>query len=211
LLGSYTVNSVIGLQAGIVNRDSSSTRNFGFAPAGLSPEPSSKSYVAAIALTAPDSWGWFKGSVLNLETIQTFDGYGQNNYSASFTMNTPVTGLKGGLAFDDVQSLNTPNGGTIDGQIYGIYATYQQTDKLSYNLRGELVDFDYGSPPAAAPFFAGKGEEVTFDVEYDIWGPNVTSRVEARWDHNESPSVGQFNSNGTANAYLLALNVVYKF
>jgi hypothetical protein len=206
LLGSYTVNSVIGIQAGIVNRDTSSSRNFGVAPGAVSPEPSSKTYVAALALTAPDSWGWFKGSVLNLETVQTFDGYGQNNYSASLTFNTPVTGLKGGLAFDEVQALNIPNT-TIDGEVYGVYATYQQTDKLSYNLRGEYVDFPNGS--AAAPF-AGIGEEVTLDVEYDIFA-NVTSRVEARWDHNDSPSVGTFNSNGTQDAFLLALNVVYKF
>jgi len=205
LLGSYTICSAISLQAGIVNRDAASSN-----PSGVGHEVSSKSYVALLTLTAPDSWGWIKGSALNVGTIQTFDAYGQNNYTASLTLNTPVTGLKGGLAYDHIQALAGFNGGYgVDGSVYGIYATYQQTDKLSYNARAEYIDF----PTAGFNFYPGipfgsQGEEVTVDVEYDLWA-NMTTRVEGRWDHDEHFTV--FNQNGTQNAFLLALNLVYKF
>ena len=203
LLGSYTVCSTVSVQAGIVNRDNASSNGFG------TPPVSSKSYVALVSLTAPDSWGWIKGSALNFGTIQTFDTYGQNNYTVSLTLNTPVTGLKGGLAYDRVQALSSFTGGFgQDGEVFGVYATYQQTDKLSYNLRGEYVNFPTGNNNGIA--FGTDGEEVTFDVEYDLWA-NVTSRVEARWDHDEHAGNGTFNNNETQNAFLLALNLVYKF
>ena len=199
LIGSYKICNEVTVQAGLADRDSLSGT-----PSGASPEASSKAYIVAAALTAPDSWGWFKGSTLNLGTVQTFDNYGINNYNASLTMNTPVAGLKGGLSYDKVQVLNQNAG---DGNIYGVYASFQQTDKLSYNLRGEYLDgqnLGFFSPTV----FPGKGEEVTVTVEYDLWA-NVTSRVEGRWDHFENGT--PFNNNNTENAFLLALNVVYKF
>jgi hypothetical protein len=202
LLGTYKVCNEVTVTAGIVNRDVPSINDEGPGVA-----VSSKSYVAAVSLTAPDSWGWIKGSALNLGTVQTFDRAGQNTYNVSLTMNTPIAGLKGGFAMDRLQVL----GGDPeqeDGAIYGLYATYQQTDKLSYNGRFEWCDFPQGNDEIAP--FPGKGLEATFDVEYDIWA-NVTSRVEARWDHDNHPSNQVFNNNGTQNAFLLALNLVYKF
>ena len=120
-----------------------------------------------------------------------------NNYSVNGTINTPVTGLKVGLAYDKVQHLDTFG----DFNIFGVYTTYQATDKLGFNLRGEYVDGHY------------QGEEVTATIEYDLWA-NVVSRLEFRWDHAEhgvafngaapfAPSAGD--------AFLLALNLVYKF
>jgi len=203
LLGTYKVCNEVAVTAGIINRDSTDVNDETTAGFG---SVNSKSYVASVALTAPDSWGWIKGSTLNLQTVQTFDVFGQNVYSASFTMNTPVTGLKAGLAFDRLQVLGG-NPEKEDGSIYGIYTTFQQTDKLSYNLRAEYLDFPTGNDEISA--FFSKGEEVTFTVEYDLWA-NVTSRAEVRWDHDEH-GLGTFNQNGTANAFLLALNLVYKF
>ena len=206
LLGTYKVCNTVSVQAGIVNRLSSSSGT----GSGTSPELSSKSYIASFALTAPDSWGFLKGSTLNLQTIQTFDSFGANNYSVNGTLNTPVTGLKVGLAYDKIQQLGALNEGG-DANIYGVYATYQATSKLSYNVRGEYVDGQN------LPFFwvgssggpnNGKGEEVTLTVEYDLWA-NVVSRLEARWDHTETG--GGYNQQGNADAYLLALNLVYKF
>jgi len=206
LLGTYKVCNEVTVTAGIINRDSTDVNDETTTVAAPFGHVSSKSYVAAVALTAPDSWGWIKGSTLNVQTVQTFDIYGQNVYSASLTMNTPVTGLKAGLAFDRMQVLGG-NPEKEDGSIYGIYTTFQQTDKLSYNLRAEYLDFPTGNDEISS--FVGKGEEATFTVEYDLWA-NVTSRAEVRWDHDEH-STGTFNQNGTANAFLLALNLVYKF
>jgi len=204
LLGTYKVCNAVTVTAGLVNRDVPSVND----EAGTVPV-SSKSYVAAVALTAPDSWGWVKGSALNLQTVQTFDKFGMNNYSANLTLNTPVTGLKAGFAFDRLQVLGG-NPEKEDGSIYGVYGTFQQTDKLSYNLRAEYLDFPTGNDEVSV--FFSKGEEVTFTVEYDLWA-NVVSRAEFRWDHDEHSGLngGTFNNNGTASAFLFALNVVYKF
>jgi hypothetical protein len=194
LLGAYKITDLISVQAGIANRSSGNYSNV-----------SSKDYIATIALTAPDSWGWLKGSTLNAGTVQTFDNGGINNYNVSATLATPVTGLKVGLAYDNVQSLQASD----DGNIYGIYGSFQATDKLSLNLRGEYVD---ASSSSDLPFFNnGKGEEITATVEYDLWA-NVVSRAEFRWDHAEHGT--QFATAGSTdaeNAYLLALNVIYKF
>jgi hypothetical protein len=200
-IGSYKIIDGVVVQAGIVNRGAA-LGIAGQASAGIS----SKDYIATVALTAPDSWGFLKGSTLNLQTIQGFDNGAVNNYSASATIATPVTGLKVGLAYDSVQTL-TPVFGTDlswDGSIYGAYATYQATDKLSFSARGEYVDAS-GTFKGAPNF-----EELTATVEYDLWA-NVVSRVEARWDHVEHTNLVAFNANKTADAFLLALNLVYKF
>ena len=191
IIGSYKIVENVTAQLGIGNRFSGTT-------VGLS----SKDYIAALALTAPESFGFLKGSVLNFGTVQTFDNGGVNNYSVNASINTPVTGLKLGLAYDKVESLRFEGS---DGNIYGIYATYQATEKLGFNLRGEYIDgqnfnYFYGNN--------GKGEEITATVEYDLWA-NVVSRVEFRWDHTESGT--EFNANDTESAYLIALNLVYKF
>ena len=87
-------------------------------------------------------------------------------------------------------------------------ATYQATDKLSLNLRGEYVD-SKDDAYLKAGGGNGKGEELTATVQYDLWA-NVVSRVEFRWDHTEAGK--QFGATGgNENAYLVALNLVYKF
>src|ERR1017187_1047900 len=216
-IGSYKIVDGVTMQMGIAERGGT----FGIANQG-SVGLSSKDYIATLALTAPDSWGWLKGSTLNLGMVQGFDNGAVNNYSANVTLATPVTGLKFGLAFDAAQTLTQqgayggflPNQGpdlSWDGYIYGAYVTYQATDKLAFNLRGEYVDAS--GTKAGLPNF----EEVTATIEYDLWA-NVVSRAEFRWDHGES---GRWFNNGsgpsgtgtpsTQDNFLLALNLVYKF
>ncbi|MBW8865540.1 MAG: outer membrane beta-barrel protein [Verrucomicrobia bacterium] len=197
LLGTYKICNEVSVTAGIADRGNS------FTAIGQSNyHVSSKDYIAAVSLTAPDNWGWLKGSALNLQTIQGFDDRAVNNYSANLSLATPVAGLKVGLAYDALQSLRGP----ADGNIFGIYTTYQATDKLALNLRAEYVD---ASDLSAFTFFNKNGEEVTATVEYDLWA-NVVSRAEFRWDHNESGKVYN-RQDSTANAFLFALNVIYKF
>jgi hypothetical protein len=224
LLATYNISSAVSVTLGIANRanyqafDSSSTARL-----------SSKDYIGAITLTAPESWGWLKGSAFNFGTVQAFDNYGVNNYSANLSLATPVAGLKFGFAWDAFNSRSEGVGdGEGDANIYGLYATYQATDKLSFNLRGELVDgsdlsghysgtSDYESEDNLFNFL-GKGEAVTATVEYDLWA-NVTTRLEFRWDHTEHRTVYNGSEsantypygNDTQNAYLLAFNAVYKF
>jgi hypothetical protein len=223
LLGSYKFCDAVAIQMGMAN--SYNTPNYTSDYNDVSNERqnlTSHDYIAAVALTAPDSFGWLKGSVLNLGTIQSFEGNGVNHYSVNATFATPVTGLKFGVAYDKLQQLTAPqeglngNGdGNGDGNVYGVYVTYQATQKLGFNLRGEYIDGknlyypgSYNENTALSPDWNGKGTEVTATIEYDLW-QNVLTRAEFRWDHLKSEQA--FNYNSTADEYLLALNVVYKF
>ncbi len=208
LIGSYKICNEVTVQSGIANRGGTfgggSTLFLGQGVVGLS----SKDFIATVALTAPDSWGFLKGSVLNAGMFQGLDNGAVNNYSVNATFCTPLEGLKVGAAFDTVQSL-TAVGDSLNGNIYGAYVTYKATDKLGMSLRGEYLDGKdvndaYGTN-------RGMGEEITATVQYDLWA-NVVSRLEFRWDHIESSNYAyQYNANNTENAFLLALNVVYKF
>ena len=223
-IGSYKIVDGVTVQMGIAQRGGTFA-NGGALPAGQSSVGlSSKDYIATLALTAPDSWGWLKGSTLNAGTVQGFDDGAVNNYSVNATLATPVTGLKFGLALDAAQTLTQLGGVGQDlswyGYIYGAYITYQATDKLAFNLRGEYVDVSgvgrllVGGPNSSIVHIPNF-EELTATIEYDLWA-NVVSRLEFRWDHNEGSSKMFNDGSGkgfasTQDAFLLALNLVYKF
>lgn len=86
ILGSYQVNKTIGLTAGVANTTDSglSTR------AGKA--ESFKSYMGAITLTAPDSFGFAAGSSLSFGTVtgeESNAGKVGTSYYIGGTFNTP--------------------------------------------------------------------------------------------------------------------------
>jgi len=115
------------------------------------------------------------------------------------------------------------------------YLSYQITEKLSVHSRSEYAaQSGLYSGPSGNP---GNGDTIgtepyrkvfaqTATVQYDLW-KNVLTRLEFRWDHSlddvnryggdtTSPTIKDGNGNTLAagtrgNAYLLALNVIYKF
>ncbi len=197
LLGTYKVSDLLSFTGGIVNRGTS--QGYGQSDANAS----SFDYVASATLTAPNSFGALKGSTLNVQTVQSFDNGGVNNYSINGTLNTPVAGLKVGFAYDVLQSLAY----SADGNVFGVYASYQATAKLGLNLRAEYVDT---TDLNLINGIYGKGEEVTATVQYDLWA-NVVTRAEVRWDHIEHfTAFNSFNSE-LENQISFALNLVYKF
>jgi len=205
ILGTYSFNKSIAVTAGVANRGGSFTSSpysLGQSAVGLA----SKDYIFDLALTAPDSWGFLKGSTLNAGTFQGFDNGAVNNYSVNGTINTPLTGLSVGLAWDAVQSLVSHE----NGNIFGAYIIYKANDKLSFTLRGE--SYDANDALLKAGFYGGngKGEELTLTTEYDLWA-NVTSRVEFRWDHAETGRPFTSATVPLKDSFLLALNLVYKF
>src|ERR1019366_1420373 len=111
---------------------------------------------------------------------------------AGVTLSTPVTGLKVGAAFDyrhvdDAKDINSEYQG--DTYVYGLYASYQATEKLSLHVRGEFMNdksalFQDTSDLSGNPG-AYKAYELTLTAQYDLW-KNVLSRVEARWDHADT-------------------------
>jgi hypothetical protein len=186
---------------------------------------SSKTYMAALSLTAPDSWGFLSGSTLYggfVNGLNSNDGatsandFDENStsYYAGLTMATPITNLKLGSSFD---LLNVHD---LSGETWAIagYASFQATEKLSLHVRGEYLrdrgDQQFFTEPATGAPFSTRVFEVTTTIQYDLW-KNVLSRLEFRWDHS-ADGTDAFGGKGDAgptlhNAYMLAANIIYKF
>jgi hypothetical protein len=204
LIGTYKVCDSVAVTAGLAN-----TYNGYYGYYGQN--VSEKTFLGAVTLTAPDSWGWIKGGALTLGVNQGFYKYSQNNYYAGLTLPTPIEKLKVGFAMDVVGNADEDGGNPNDDSIWiaGAYASFQATDKLSVNLRGEYID-GYTS--------YGRGEEVTLTAAYNLW-ENVVSRVELRWNHADTGTPNGYpgyDSNGRyagarSDDFQLAFNVAYRF
>ena len=179
-----------------------------------------KTYMASATFTAPTNWGFLGGSTLSGCVINGFNSGSpatgtaadQTSFYGAATINTPVTGLKVGLAYDyagvSKQPLTANTTGYADA--VGLYASYQLTEKLSIYGRGE-----YAWSGAPAAFLATKVIEGTATLQYDLW-KNVLSRLEFRWDHaadGSTPYGGTtFGAPGTKkNSYILMADIAYKF
>jgi hypothetical protein len=251
ILGTYKINDMFTVQAGIADGSQAGsgvltayaaqsaahgvTVPAAFGPAGvngLNAQESQKAYMGAVAFTAPDSWGWAKGTTINAGVINNDDSYGAvgatpataagtTDYYVGATVPTPLTALKVGAAWDylDIHDAHhtfapiapnlvgfTPNSDTSVWNM-GLYANYQANDKLSFNARGEHMEVNGTSLRA---------DEFTATVQYALWA-NVLSRVEFRCDHLEHGAAfdnSSYSLSGTNihnNAYMVALNLIYQF
>lgn len=220
LLGSYRINDHVSVAAGVANTIGPTINARAFGEDGKA--ESFKTYMASVALTAPDSWGFLSGSTLyggivsGLNDNEAGADYDDNStsYYAGFTMPTPVTGLRVGASWDylDVHNINF---GHQDGVAWAaaLYTSYQATEKLSLHLRGEYVDDQAFFFPNGDSNSGFRAWEATATAQYDLW-KNVLSRIEFRWDHSDTgqPFGGNFEGNpGLKNQYMLAANVIYKF
>ena len=161
-------------------------------------------------------------------------GANRANYYVGATVATPVTGLRAGAAFDylDIHSQNN------DTWSLAGYLSFQATEKLSFHARVEYFNDKpdmTGSTPAAPAqgvlfndlAFQRKAEvlALTGTVQYDLW-KNVISRLEVRWDNSldgnnlfggGAPGAGILGlpvgnvAPDAQNAFMVALNVIYKF
>ena len=239
-----TVSSTINGRAqngssGVVSGPFAGFWNQAYAAAGINPSDvtgkdpkaeSYKAYMGSVALTAPDSMGFLKGSTLYAGIVNGYNssvwgtglGANQTSYYVGTTLATPVTGLRLGAAFDylNYQDMSrVVNGNNVSLNPYAWatagYISYQATEKLSFHTRVEYTEEKFGAEingvegPNKAKIFAA-----TFTTQYDLW-KNVISRVEFRWDHSANGNdMFQGNVAGEPdrkNSFLLAANVIYKF
>jgi hypothetical protein len=116
---------------------------------------SKKAYVGAATLTAPDSWGSFKGSTLyagyefgqgaqNAPDGSAIGAQARRELYVGTTINTPIKDLTFGFAFDSVEHLDGYYDG-VDRDLgyfasYAGYASYKLTEKLTLNGRFEYAD-----------------------------------------------------------------------
>jgi hypothetical protein len=230
VLGTYQVNDMLSISAGVAD-------TFGPAINGRAMSPyttnsfneSFKTYMASVTFTAPTNWGWMSGSTVSAGVVNGFNAGSSKEGSdretsvyAGATLSTPLTALKLGasLDYEDMHNWAGVAGpGEGDGSVwaFAVYSSFQATEKLSLNLRGEFVDdraealadwSDFIKPLNAAKIYA-----VTATAEYDLW-KNVMSRFEFRWDHADNGDMFGGTSSedpNRKNAFMLAANVIYKF
>jgi hypothetical protein len=233
LLASYRFCDFFSASVGVADTFGPTINDRAFAPVNnLTPEAESyKTYMGSVALTAPDSMGFLAGSTLYAGVVNGFDDVSPQSpiatlalttkpitvtsYYVGATVATPVTGLRAGASFDylDIHPLNN------DTYSFAGYLSYQATEKLSFHARAEYFKDKLADLPGGATtglLFGTKAEvlALTGTVQYDLW-KNVISRFEVRWDHSllgndifGGETAGTPNSE---NAWLLAVNVIYKF
>ena len=230
ILGTYKVNDMINVSAGVANTVSPTINERAHQPnlTGTTEAESYKTYMGAVALSAPSSWGWAGGSTLSIGVVNGFtdftgegNGGNQANVYAGLTMNTPVTALKLGASLDFVQvhkSNRVSGGDAPDGTIWdgALYASFQATEKLSFSARGELIDDSADALVGDLPDVGVNRVRIwegTLTAQYDLW-KNVISRVEFRWDHGDNGKYfggNTFETPTRRNAVMLAAQVIYKF
>jgi hypothetical protein len=168
-------------------------------------------YLGSIALTAPASMGFLEGATLYGGIVDTGignDGIGTKdviNLYAGLTVPTPITQVSLGVAYD-----YQANGLFDDSYANAIggYLTWQMSQKLRFNARGEYATGSTGAFGTAT----GEGAELfglTGTLDYSLWA-NAITRLEFRWD-NDLSGKGVFLDGTMDNAISLALNVIYKF
>ena len=225
LLATYKFCDAFSLRAGVV--DTVTTTGFSVndrtTTVGATPIESKKGFVSLATLTAPDSWGSFKGSTL---AAGFDDGAGAATHNkeeiyVGATINTPVTGLTFGASWDaifhdDIASYVT-GVDTDQGyfQSFDGYASFKLTEKLTLNGRIEYADgpalgamanadngIAYSSVyPEGIAYYPSQLDKVfavTGTLQYDLWA-NVISRLEVRWDHaaNGADAFGGVGSPGS--------------
>ena len=210
ILGTYRINDNIAIAAGIANTLSSGINDRSGNNPNVNPSSETwhKTAMASIAITAPKDSGFLAGSTLYAGMVVGINngtsalgngGNDQGNYYIGATLNTPVTGLKAGVAFDYVNDLG---GITQDIWVAGVYASYQATEKLSLHVRGEYAEAENITPGESGKLFG-----VTGTAQYDLW-KNVISRIELRYDEVQAAS--GFNVLPDSGVSLYA-NFIYKF
>lgn len=218
VLGTYRFTESISVSGGIANTTGPVINSRANPPQA----ESFKAYTGSVALTAPESWGWVAGSSLYAGAICGWDtaattgavaGGNRNNYYVGATVNTPVTGLKAGIAFDYAHIRNggtTPSvisgnfGGVNNQYAWALYLSYQATEKMSLHGRAETIR-EQGATAAND----NEAYALTGTVQYDLW-ENVISRLEIRWDHGDQPSY-ENAGNLQRNEVMVAANLIYKF
>lgn len=225
LLASYQLSEALSISGGIANTwvwgvDARSDRAESF-----------KSYMVALGLTAPDSWGALSGSTWSGGVVTGDDLSFSKNTVSLYTGVNILTGLEGfsfGLALD--YRMNGPN--VFNGDIapdrsenwaYAIaaYLSFAATEKLTFNARADYLNGSDGTfYDAGGTWFDGQyfGDglrdtrnelfALTGTADYALWA-NVLSRLELRWDTalNDDAPFGTDDQN----AFTVTGNVVFVF
>ncbi len=214
---SYQFSALISASAAIANTVGPVINQK--ADQGTTPRAESyKSYTGALALTAPEDWGFIAGSSLYAGVINGYSetaDWDQTTWYLGATLSTPIKNLKVGGSYAYLGTSSTGAGANNYANALAGYASFQATEKLSLHGRAEYVWTDSNLFLTGAGLPAGNSEvfALTGTLQYDLW-KNVLSRLEIRWDHlaGDGDMIGY--GSGTANKrnnVLIAANIIYQF
>ena len=232
VLASYQVSKAVSFSAGIGNTVGPVINEKANPPKA----ESYKTYMASVAVTAPDDWGFLSGSTLYAGLVNGYNtgaDWDQSSYYLGATLNTPVKNLKVGAALDYLittgdDARQGSSDGDGDATSLSLYASLQATEKLSLHLRGEYAETDTTLLGGTGNLSGGNSKflALTSTLQYDLWN-NVISRLEIRWDHQagdgdmdgwgNAPSVSESLGSSPSGAgtkqnnVLIAANIIYKF
>lgn len=200
-LGTYRISDTIAIAGGVANKETAGINGNSVTTPGGDPNWD-KAWTGSIAITAPDDAGFLSGSTLYGGAILG-SSLDQDNYYIGGTMNTPVAGLKVGVAYDFAKDLGGADGS--DAWTLAGYLSFQASEKLSLHGRAEWVEADAGSILSFATLPADTEVlALTGTIQYDLWA-NVISRLEVRWDDVDAGAVGGEHTFGIYG------NMIYKF
>ena len=217
VLLSYNVNEMVSVSAGIANAN---TPTLGAAKAATgSGSDSQKSYMAAVALTAPDSMGFLSGATLYAGVVDGIVGGNINDTTSLYvgaTIPTPVEGLAAGISWD-YRLENGPGSSFtgVAGATSGAWATalagyvsYNVTEKIAAHYR---IDWATGTDNTFGVDVNTTEDKLlsnTLTLDYKAW-ENVISRLELRWDHSLDAQARYGVTD--RNDITVAANVIYQF
>jgi len=226
VLLSYHINDMISVYGGVANGWTGGI-NDKIHTGATDDGETRKAILGSITITLPESTGVLAGSsvyagiVYGDSTAGVTGGQGPNptgsgidgNETASYyvgaTLNTGMTGLSVGAAFD-----YRDDGPSIVGSNYAwtgaLYASFQATEKLKLNARGEYAKGSNGTWYATPTADDNQLGALTLTADYSLWA-NVVTRGEIRWDHNMGGDEIYHGTDRDVNAVTLAANFVYKF
>ncbi len=196
LLASYRVSDAISLSAGIANTTDPRIN-------GQAANISRKSYMAAATLTAPDSFGFLKGTSVTAGWVggrasSTGSQTTVDSLYVGGTIPLPIAGLSLGLAWDNKTIDNAS-----DTSVIAAYLSYKVSDKLTAAARVEYLDV--GNATVGATVVGSEALSTTIGLDYKLWA-NVISRLEYRLDTSADGEV-----NGRKHNSAVIANVIYNF
>lgn len=214
VLATYQLLDSLGVAVGIAN-----TMGPGINRRSTRAE-SQKTYMAGVAFTIPEDWGFLTDSTVYAGAVEGFGSNGddQANYYIGATLATPIEGVRVGASFDYVNDFSPGGVNLGHAKSYAGYLSFAATEKLSIHARAEYADAFLGLGDGAldAPT-DGKQFDVfalTGTLQYDLWR-NVLSRLEIRWDHaadgGDAFGGSRAGDPNRKNEYLVAANLIYKF
>jgi len=220
ILGTYRFSDTIAASFGVAN-----TWNATINGRDSGNIDASKTVMASIALTAPESFGFLQGGSLYAGVVhgkqsgavvnQAF----RTSYYAGATVPTPVEGLKAGVAFDYLElNEGSPAFNSSSTSALAAYLSFAATEKLTLHGRVDYLQVggDGVSPAGGSVAAFAPGDDIlssTLTADYQLW-QNVISRVEFRWDHDLDEGGDAFRGGGVSghtDEMSLLANVIYKF